>query len=172
MLGAQLLGRSSRHICLGTQRALPFSLAPVAFPPCETRSRKFMAPLSPRAGPYSFPHLRQKRMADMSDIVLSIGLIEFIYRSSLRRGPYPPPSGQVSRHRTEIVSSSLDQGSLAERISSSLALCPTLDWLRPLIGPVFGQGLFLSPQCPTQPTAHAGVTPPRDLRAWSVICLS
>jgi hypothetical protein len=66
-------------------------------------------------------------MADMSDIVLSTGPIEFILTGSLRRAPYPPPSDPVSRHRTEIVSSSLDQGSLAERISSSLALCPTLD---------------------------------------------
>lgn len=45
----------------------------------------------------------------------------------LRRVPFPPPLEQVSQHRTLIVSSSLDHGSPAERISSSLALCLTFD---------------------------------------------
>ena len=86
----------------------------------------YVAPLSPRAGPH-FHQPARICMADMSDIVLSTEPIEFILSLSLRRAPNPPPSDPVSRHRTEIVSSSLDQGSLAERISSSLALCPTLD---------------------------------------------
>jgi hypothetical protein len=103
-----------------------------------------VAPLPPRAGPHFFPAPCTICMADMSDIGLSTGLIEFILHLSLRRAPNPPPSDPVSRHRTEIVSSSLDQGSPAERISSSLALCPTLDLgSGPVISPVFGQGFFL-----------------------------
>ena len=46
--------------------------------------------------------------------------------------------------RTWIVSSSLDPGSLAERISSSLALCPPFDLASgQSSSPVFGQGFFL-----------------------------
>ncbi len=83
-----------------------------------------VAPLSPRAGPYFFLVCCIARMADMLIAALSTRAIEFILRSLLRRAPYPPPSDPASQHRAAIVSSSLDQGSPAERISSSLALCP------------------------------------------------
>jgi hypothetical protein len=144
MSHARLLGRSPRPISRPTQRVL--LLLPCAC--CVPSLRELVpatdvAPLSPRAGPHSFLSLSIFCMADMSDIVLSTGQIEFIYASSLRRAPYPPPSDPVSRHRTRIVSSSLDPGSPAERIPSSPALCPTFDLASAQsLGPVPGQGLF------------------------------
>ena len=144
MSPARLLGRSPTPICPSTQRVL--SSLPCALLRSSLRElvpATDVAPLSPRAGPHSFLSLCVVCMADMSDIVLSTGALEFIFALSLRRAPYPPPSDPVSRHRTGIVSSSLDQGSLAERISSSLALCPTFDLASAQSsGPVFGQGLF------------------------------
>lgn len=104
----------------------------------------YVAPLSPRAGPHFFSGTCIVCMADMSASLLSTELIEFILPLSLRRAPYPPPSDPVSRHRTEIVSSSLDQGSWQSGISSSLALCPTFDLASAQSSsPVFGQGFFL-----------------------------
>ena len=105
----------------------PPPLWPAAFPPCGNSFLQLMWLRSPLERGHIFFQPARICMADMSDNALSTELIEFILRPSLRRAPNPPPSDPVSRHRTEIVSSSRDQGSLAERISSSLALCPTLD---------------------------------------------
>lgn len=101
MSPARLLGRSARPISTAAQRAL--LLLPCSC--CVPSLREFVpasdvAPLSPRAGPHSFLSLCIDCMADMSDIVLSTGSIEFILRPSLRRASYPPPSDHVSRHRT------------------------------------------------------------------------
>jgi hypothetical protein len=141
---ARLLGRSARPISASAQRALLLLPCSCCVPSLrELVPATDVAPLSPRAGPHSFLSLCIDCMADMSLPVLSTGSIEFILRPSLRRAPYPPPSDLVSRHRTGIVSSSLDPGSPAERIPSSLALCPTLD-LAPASHQALspGQGLF------------------------------
>ena len=175
MLLAQLLGRCSRPISVFTQRVLLLPpLRPAAFPPCEIPVSQLCGSALPSSGAIFFSRAVHFCMADMSDIVLSIEWVEFIYRVSLRRAPYPPPSDPVSRHRTEIVSSSLDQGSPAERISSSLALCPTFDLASAQSSsPVFGQGFFL-PARPDTPDATSG-TQPRYQSAhyaqlWSVTC--
>src|SRR5690606_38231545 len=84
-------------------------------------------------------------MADMFIIVLPTRSVEFIRRVSLRRVPYPPPSEQVSRHRTGIVSSSFDHGSLAERISSPLLSALLSIWLRPYQWPCLRTGPFFAP---------------------------
>ena len=71
------------------------------------------------------------------------------------------PSDPVSQHRTGIVSSSLDPGSPAERISSSLALCPTFDLASALSsGSNFGWSLFFcaSRQAPDRPANLHGST--------------
>ena len=81
-------------------------------------------------------------MADMPPGVLSTDPIEYILQLLLRRAPYPPPSDPASQHRAAIVSSSLDQGSPAERISSSLALCQDFG---------FGFGLVFRPCLRTGP---------------------
>jgi hypothetical protein len=76
---------------------------------------------------------------------LSTPSIEFILRSLLRRAPYPPPSDPASQHRAAIVSSSLDQGSPAERISSSLALCQHFGFgFGPVIQALSSDGAFFS----------------------------
>ena len=148
MSPARLMGIRPQPICPSAQRVLlllPCALLRSLL--AGIRSCNFVAPLSPRAGPHSFLSLCDFCMADMSDITLSTDPIEYILRVSLRRAPNPPPSDPASRHRTEIVSSSLDQGSLAERISSSLALCPTFDLASAQSsGPVPGQGLFFRRQ--------------------------
>ena len=91
-------------------------------------------------------------MADIPTGVLSTDPIEYILQLLLRRAPYPPPSDPASQHRAAIVSSSLDQGSPAERISSSLALCQDFG---------FGFGLVFRPCLRTGPffaLQHAGST--------------
>ena len=126
-----------------TQRALPSSsLAPPAFPPGGISLPSLYGSALPSSGATFFFQPTRNCMADMFVIVLSTDPIEFILPLSLRRAPYPPPSDPVSRHRTEIVSSSLDQGSLAERISSSLALCQDFG---------FGFGLVFWPCLRTGP---------------------
>ena len=121
--------------------------------PC---SCNFVAPLSPRAGPHSFFIMCNDRMADMSAPALPTGSVEFILRLSLRRAPNPPPSDPVSRHRTEIVSSSLDQGSPAERISSSLALCHYFGFgFGPVIRPCLRTGPFFRPRLVPHRPANA-----------------
>jgi hypothetical protein len=92
-----------------------------------TCSHILVAPLSPRAGPHFVCAACIRCMADMLHLPLPTIPVEFIRGVSLRRVPYPPPSEQVSRHRTGIVSSSLDPGSPIGRISSSLAPCHTFD---------------------------------------------
>lgn len=92
----------------------------------------------------------------MSVSGLSIKPVEFITTLLLRRAPISSSLRTPYRNTgLRIIPPPLIQGPLAERISSSLALCPTFD-LAPSrsSGPVFGQGLFfdlvrfLSPTCP------------------------
>ena len=102
-----------------------------------------VAPLSPRAEPYFLQSPCGVRMADLSAIPLLRPRETGIFIVLLRRAPYPPPSDPVSQHRALIVSSSLDQGSPVERISSSLALCHHFGFgSGQSSGPVFGRGLF------------------------------
>ncbi len=115
------------YIPPSTAGASPPPLRPLRSLLVGTCSRSLVAPLSPRAGPHFFCRTCSICMAGIPHTVLPTRSVEFIKGASLRRVPYPPPSEQVSRHRTGIVSSSLDPGSPAERISSSLALCPTFD---------------------------------------------
>ena len=130
---------------------MPCSTARVSPPPLHalrsllagSNSCNFVAPLSPRAGPHSFFIICNDCMADMSVYVLPTEPVEFILESLLRRSPFPPPSDPVSQHRTEIVSSSLDQGSPAERISSSLALCHYFGFgFGPVVRPCLRTGPF------------------------------
>ena len=164
MSPARLLGRSSDPISRSAQRAFSSSLVACCVPSLrEFVPATYVAPLSPRAGPHFFQPARIC-MADMSDNALSTELIEFILRPSLRRAPNPPPSDPVSRHRTEIVSSSRDQGSLAERISSSLALCPTLDLASASHQALSSDRAFFCPsgtRAPSpNPDRHQSRTPP------------
>jgi hypothetical protein len=135
-----------------TQQALP--------PPPLRLLRSLLASLAscrpcgsalPSGGAIFFPFTCTIRMADMPLAALSTSAIEFILAMLLRRAPYPPPSDPASQHRAAIVSSSLDQGSPAERISSSLALCLYFGFgFGPVIGPVFGWGLFFAQLRPPQ----------------------
>ena len=105
----------------------------------------FVAPLSPRAGPYFLIITCSPCMAGLSTPPLWTTSVIGILISLLRRAPYPPPSDPASQHRTGIVSSSLDPGSPAGRLSSSLAHCHYFGFgFGQSSGPVFGQGLFLS----------------------------
>ena len=142
---ARLLGRSARPISASAQRAL--LLLPCSC--CVPSLREFVpasdvAPLSPRAGPHSFLSLCIDCMADMSDIVLSTGSIEFILRPSLRRASYPPPSDHVSRHRTLdriLLPRSRFTGRAHILLPCSL---PHFGFgSGPVVSPVFGQGFFL-----------------------------
>ena len=100
------------------------SLAPPAFPPGRTCACQPYGSALPSSGAIFFvPCVCAICMADMYPGILLTGAIEFIFIVLLRPAPYPPPSDPASQHRAAIVSSSLDQGSPAERISSSLALC-------------------------------------------------
>jgi hypothetical protein len=83
-------------------------------------------------------------MADMLASALPTRPAKRICEWSLRRAPYPPPSDPVSRHRTGIVSSSLDQGSPAERTPPPCSLPHFGFGISLFIGPVFGQGLFFA----------------------------
>jgi hypothetical protein len=144
MLSAQLLGRSPPSISLSTQRVL--LLLPCT--PCVPSLREAIpatvwlhSPLE--WGPHPFLSTCIDCIADMSDIALPTEPVEFILKLLLRRAPNPPPSDPVSQHRTEIVSSSLDQGSTAERISSSLALCHHFGFgFGPVIRPCLRTGPF------------------------------
>lgn len=128
-----------------TAGASPPPLRPLRSLLAGTCSCNFVAPLSPRAGPHSFFSMCDDCMADMSAPALPTGSVEFILRVLLRRAPNPPPSDPVSQHRTEIVSSSLDQGSPAERIPSSLALCHHFGFgFGPVIRPCLRTGPFFS----------------------------
>jgi hypothetical protein len=166
--------KPAAYMPLSTAGASPPPLRPAAFPPCGNLFLQLCGSALPSSGATFFFKPVRICMAGMSDIVLSTGSIEFILRPSLRRAPYPPPSDPVSRHRTGIVSSSLDPGSMAERISSSLALCPTFDLASALSsGSNFGWSLFFCPvRRHAQRTAAARVTSRRDTRARSVKCLS
>ena len=127
-----------------TQRALPSSsLAPPAFPPGGISLPSLYGSALPSSGAIFFcPSCCVRCMADMPVGVLSTDPIEYILQLLLRRAPYPPPSDPASQHRAAIVSSSLDQGSPAERISSSLALCQDFG---------FGFGLVFWPCLRTGP---------------------
>jgi hypothetical protein len=144
---AQLLSKRPLHIWAShSRRSLLLPCASCVPSWQALRLAGLVAPLSPRAGPYFFPFTCTIRMADMPLAALSTSAIEFILTMLLRRAPYPPPSDPASQHRAAIVSSSLDQGSPAERISSSLALCLYFGFgFGPVIGPVFGWGLFFRP---------------------------
>ena len=120
------------------------SLAPPAFPPCRICLLQPLWLRSPleRGHFFGVPSC-DVRMADMSAFPLLLRPITRIFNLLLRRAPYPPPSDPASQHRAVIVSSSLDQGSPVERISSSLALYQHFGFgFGRSSGPVFGQGLF------------------------------
>ena len=130
---------------------IPVSTAGASPPPLRLlrsllagiHSCNFCGSALPSSGATFLFRPRRICMADMSDIGLSTGRIEFILNSLLRRAPYPPPSDPASQHRTGIVSSSLDPGSPAGRLSSSLAHCHYFGFgFGQSSGPVFGQGLF------------------------------
>ena len=74
-----------------------------------------------------------KRMADMSDTLLSTRLVGFICLPVAAAFPNSSSLGLVSRHPDCLETSSLDQSN--GRAHPPPALCP-------LIGPVPGQGLF------------------------------
>ena len=107
------------------------------------RSCNFVAPLSPRAGPHSFPARANLHGWHVTHgIVYQFGRVHIALVAEAR-SDLLLPSDPVSQHRTGIVSSSLDPGSTAERISSSLALCPTFDLASALSsGSNFGWSLF------------------------------
>ena len=109
-------------------------------------SCNFVAPLSPRAGPHSFPARANLHGWHVTHgIVYQFGRVHIALVAEAR-SDLLLPSDPVSQHRTGIVSSSLDPGSTAERISSSLALCPTFDLASALSsGSNFGWSLFFGP---------------------------
>lgn len=132
------------YMQLSTAGASPPPLLPAAFPPCGNLfPQTDVAPLSPRAGPHCFPAYANvhgcydpPRIVYWFDRVHIGGVAEACF-VLLPRTTYRDT-------RTWIVSSSLDPGSLAERISSSLALCPPFDLASgQSSSPVFGQGFFL-----------------------------
>ena len=147
MSPARLLGRSARPICpLITAVRL---LLPCA--PCVPSLREFVPATLWLRSPLERGHILFPARANLHGWHVTHGIVYQFGRVHIAlvaeaRSDLLLPSDPVSQHRTGIVSSSLDPGSTAERISSSLALCPTFDLASALSsGSNFGWSLFFCP---------------------------